>query len=260
MSWLRSSSRKSCRSDPVSAPEPQTEPAIVPRHVAIIMDGNGRWAAGRGLPRVAGHRKGADAVRATVKAARDLGIPYLTLFAFSSENWRRPKDEVLDLMELLKLYLRREIADLHRNGVRLRFIGDRKGLSDDICALMDKAAETTQGNTALTLIIALNYGGQGEIVRAARQIAVAAAAGTLDPASIDEDGFAQHLDNPDVPAPDLLIRTSGEQRLSNFMLWQSAYSELVFDDTLWPDFGYAELQRAVSEFGQRERRFGGRSG
>ncbi len=244
----------------MSVPELQTEPANVPRHVAIIMDGNGRWATARGLPRVAGHRKGADAVRATVRAAREIGISYLTLFAFSSENWRRPKDEVVDLMDLLKLYLRREIADLHRNGVRVRFIGDRDGLSDDICALMDKATQTTRDNTALTLIIALNYGGQGEIVRAAQQIAERAAAGTLDPASIDEDRFAQYLDNPDVPAPDLLIRTSGEQRLSNFMLWQAAYAELVFDDTLWPDFGHAELQRAVGVFGQRERRFGGRSG
>ncbi|MDF1720435.1 MAG: isoprenyl transferase [Minwuia sp.] len=244
----------------MSSPEPQTETANVPRHVAIIMDGNGRWAAARGLPRVAGHRKGADAVRATVRAARELGIPYLTLFAFSSENWRRPKDEVMDLMELLKLYLRREIADLHRNGVRVRFIGDRHGLSDDICALMDRAAETTIGDTDLTLIIALNYGGQGEIVRAARQIAEDAAAGKLDPSTIDEACFAQRLDNPDVPAPDLLIRTSGEQRLSNFLLWQCAYSELVFDDTLWPDFGHAELQRAIDLFGERERRFGGRSG
>jgi undecaprenyl diphosphate synthase len=244
----------------VSNPDPLTASASLPRHVAIIMDGNGRWAKARGLPHVAGHRKGADAVRATVKAARELGLPYLTLFAFSSENWRRPADEVRDLMSLLKLYLRREIADLHRNGIRVRFIGDRNGLSDDICALMDQAEETTRGNVALTLVIALNYGGQAEIVRAAQRLAAEAAAGRLDPAEIDENSFARHMDLPDVPPPDLLIRTSGEQRLSNFLLWQAAYAELLFDETLWPDFGLDQLQQAIETFGQRERRFGGRSG
>ncbi len=244
----------------MSNPDPLTASASLPRHVAIIMDGNGRWAKARGLPHVAGHRKGADAVRATVKAARELGLPYLTLFAFSSENWRRPADEVRDLMSLLKLYLRREIADLHRNGIRVRFIGDRNGLSDDICALMDQAEETTRGNVALTLVIALNYGGQAEIVRAAQRLAAEAAAGRLDPAEIDENSFARHMDLPDVPPPDLLIRTSGEQRLSNFLLWQAAYAELLFDETLWPDFGLDQLQQAIETFGQRERRFGGRSG
>ena len=244
----------------MSNPDPLTASASLPRHVAIIMDGNGRWAKARGLPHVAGHRKGADAVRATVKAARELGLPYLTLFAFSSENWRRPADEVRDLMSLLKLYLRREIADLHRNGIRVRFIGDRNGLSDDICALMDQAEETTRGNVALTLVIALNYGGQAEIVRAAQRLAAEAAAGRLDPAEIDENSFARHKDLPDVPPPDLLIRTSGEQRLSNFLLWQAAYAELLFDETLWPDFGLDQLQQAIETFGQRERRFGGRSG
>ena len=244
----------------MSNPDPLTASASLPRHVAIIMDGNGRWAKARGLPHVAGHRKGADAVRATVKAARELGLPYLTLFAFSSENWRRPADEVRDLMSLLKLYLRREIADLHRNGIRVRFIGDRNGLSDDICALMDQAEETTRGNVALTLVIALNYGGQAEIVRAAQRLAEEAAAGRLDPAEIDENSFARHMDLPDVPPPDLLIRTSGEQRLSNFLLWQAAYAELLFDETLWPDFGLDQLQQAIETFGQRERRFGGRSG
>lgn len=244
----------------MSNPDPLTASASLPRHVAIIMDGNGRWAKARGLPHVAGHRKGADAVRATVKAARELGLPYLTLFAFSSENWRRPADEVRDLMSLLKLYLRREIADLHRNGIRVRFIGDRNGLSDDIRALMDQAEETTRGNVALTLVIALNYGGQAEIVRAAQRLAAEAAAGRLDPAEIDENSFARHMDLPDVPPPDLLIRTSGEQRLSNFLLWQAAYAELLFDETLWPDFGLDQLQQAIETFGQRERRFGGRSG
>lgn len=244
----------------MSNPDPLTASTTLPRHVAIIMDGNGRWAKARGLPHVAGHRKGADAVRATVRAARELGLPYLTLFAFSSENWRRPADEVRDLMSLLKLYLRREIADLHRNGIRVRFIGDRNGLSGDIRALMEQAEETTRSNAALTLIIALNYGGQGEIVRAARRLATEVAAGRLDPSDIDEAAVSRHLDLPDVPAPDLLIRTSGEQRLSNFLLWQAAYSELVFDDTLWPDFGLEQLQQAIDIFGQRERRFGGRSG
>ena len=163
-------------------------------------------------------------------------------------------------MSLLKLYLRREIADLHRNGIRVRFIGDRNGLSDDICALMDQAEETTRGNVALTLVIALNYGGQAEIVRAAQRLAAEAAAGRLDPAEIDENSFARHMDLPDVPPPDLLIRTSGEQRLSNFLLWQAAYAELLFDETLWPDFGLDQLQQAIETFGQRERRFGGRSG
>jgi len=231
-----------------------------PAHVAIIMDGNGRWAKARGLPRVAGHRRGGEAVRRTVIAAGELGIPYLTLFGFSSENWKRPADEVGDLMSLLRHYLRGEVAELHRNNVRVRVIGDRERLAPDIVSLIDNTEALTAGNTGLVLSVALSYGGRAEIAGAARRIAEAAVAGRLSPDQVDETVFARYLLTADVPDPDLVIRTSGEQRLSNFLLWQTAYSEFVFLDTLWPDFTKTDLERALSEFHGRERRYGATAG
>ena len=231
-------------------------PRLLPRHIAIIMDGNGRWAKARGLPRIAGHRRGADAVRRTLEAAGELGVPYLTLFGFSSENWKRPHDEVDDLMGLLRHYLRGEIAELHRNGVRLRVIGDRGRLSADIVALIENAEALTRDNQSINLTVALSYGGRAEIVAAARAVAAKAAAGRLAPEAIDEALIAAHLFTADLPDPDLLIRTSGEQRISNFLLWQCAYAELVFTKTLWPDFGRADLEQAITEFSGRERRYG----
>jgi undecaprenyl diphosphate synthase len=239
-------------SDP-SRPKP-------PRHVAIIMDGNGRWATSRGLPRVAGHRRGAEAVRRTVTAATELGIEYLTLFGFSSENWKRPTEEVDDLMGLLRHYLRGEIAELHKNGVRLRVIGRRERLPVDIVTLIANSEELTRDNTRLQLTVALSYGGRDEIAFAARQIAEAARDGRLAPDSVDESCFARHLFTAALPDPDLLIRTSGEQRISNFLLWQTAYSEFVFTDTLWPDFAKEDLERAVDDFNGRERRYGAVTG
>jgi undecaprenyl diphosphate synthase len=227
-----------------------------PRHVAIIMDGNGRWAKARGLPRTAGHRKGAEAVRRAIEAARDLGIAYLTIFSFSSENWRRPQGEVVDLMQLLRFYLRSEIADLHRNNVRLRIIGDRERLDPDIISLIDKAETLTHDNSGLTLIIALSYGSRQEITAAARNLAREVAAGRLNPDDIDEERFAGCLLTRAIPDPDLLIRTSGEQRISNFLLWQLAYTELVFVETHWPDFTKRDLEDAIREFHRRDRRFG----
>ena len=231
-------------------------PRSLPRHIAIIMDGNGRWAKARGLPRIAGHRRGAEAVRRTVTAAAELGIPYLTLFGFSSENWKRPLAEVDDLMGLLRHYLRGEIAELHRNGVRLRVIGDRARLAPDIVSLIDNAEGLTRGNAGVNLTVALSYGGRGEIVAAVRSLAAKAVAGAVSPAAIEEDTIARHLFTADIPDPDLLIRTSGEMRLSNFLLWQCAYAELVFTKTLWPDFGRADLEQAIADFGCRERRYG----
>ena len=229
-----------------------------PRHVAIIMDGNGRWAKKRHLPRALGHREGAEAVRRTVRAAGELGIGYLTLYAFSSENWKRPADEVDDLMGLLRLYLRNEIRELHDNDVRVRFIGSRQRLSADVLGLIDEAEASTGANTGLTLIIALNYGSQAEIVDAMRAIGAQIAAGVMTPEQIDEAMIARHLFTAAYPDPDLIIRTSGEQRLSNFLLWQAAYAELVFTETLWPDFDRAALEAAIGEYLGRERRFGGR--
>lgn len=225
-------------------------------HVAIIMDGNGRWAKARGLPRTAGHKKGVDAIRRVIAAARELGVRYLTLFGFSSENWRRPADEVGELMRLLRFYLRSEIAELHRNGVRLRIIGDRERLAPDIVQLIEAGEERTAGNDGLTVMVALSYGGRQEIVDAARRLAADAVAGRLDPAAIDETAFAARLYAPDVPDPDLLIRTSGEKRVSNFLLWQAAYAEFLFTDTLWPDFEKSDLEAAIDEYNRRERRFG----
>ena len=227
-----------------------------PTHVAIIMDGNGRWAKARGLPRIAGHRRGADAVRRTVEAAIELGISYLTLYGFSSENWKRPADEVDDLMGLLRHYLRAEIAELHRNGVRVRVIGERARLSRDIITLIENAEGLTQENERLHLTVALSYGGRAEIVQAARNIAEAVRDGQLEPDAIDEELFASQLFTSDLPDPDLVIRTSGEQRVSNFLLWQIAYSELVYTSTFWPDFGKADLERALNDYHGRERRYG----
>ena len=232
----------------------------VPRHVAIIMDGNGRWARARGLPRAAGHKRGADAVRRAVEGAVELGIDYLTLYGFSSENWKRPVEEVNDLMGLLRHYLRSEIAELHGRGVRLRFIGERAQLAPDIVALIGQAEQQTYNNTALNLIVALNYGGRGEITAAARSLARDVANGRRRPEDIDEAVFQSHLSTTGVPDPDVVIRTSGEKRISNFLLWQSAYAELVFIDTLWPDFGKQDFENALHEFHRRERRYGAAGG
>jgi undecaprenyl diphosphate synthase len=231
-------------------------PSPPPVHVAIIMDGNGRWAKQRSLPRIAGHRRGAESVRRAVTAAGEFGIAYLTLFGFSSENWKRPVGEVDDLMGLLRHYIRAEIAELHTKGVRLRVIGDRARLPGDIVTLIDNAEALTAGNTGLRLTIALSYGGRAEIVRAARDIAAAVKSGEIAPEQVDETIFARHLLTADIPDPDLVIRTSGEQRISNFLLWPTAYSELVFIDTLWPDFGKADFEKALRDYHGRERRYG----
>jgi undecaprenyl diphosphate synthase len=237
----------------LSAPAP-------PAHVAIIMDGNGRWAKARGLPRIAGHRRGAESVRRAIVSAVELGISYLTLFGFSSENWKRPTDEVNDLMGLLRHYLRGEIAELHQKGVRLVVIGDRTRLAPDIVTLIDNAEQLTRANTKLTLIVALSYGGRDDIVQASRKLAEDVVAGRLAAKEIDEARLSDALFTAGIPDPDLLIRTSGEQRISNFLLWQLAYTELVFIDTLWPDFGRADLEKAISDFHGRERRYGASAG
>lgn len=237
-----------------------SETTTPPFHVAIIMDGNGRWAKARGLPRTAGHRRGAEVVRETVEAAADAGVSILTLFGFSSENWTRPEGEIRDLMGLLRLYLRNEVANLHKNGVCLRIIGERSRLAPDIVALIDDAERRTADNRRLTLVIALNYGGRQEIAGAARRLAQAVQAGTLRPEDIDEDLFAGELFTAALPDPDLLIRTSGEQRVSNFLLWQMAYTEFLFVDTLWPDFSRKTFENAIREYQGRERRYGGAVG
>jgi undecaprenyl diphosphate synthase len=232
----------------------------VPRHVAIIMDGNGRWAKSRGLPRTAGHRRGVDTVRDTVRAAGELGIEYLTLFGFSTENWKRPADEVNFLMGLLRQYLRAELETLAKEGARLRVVGDRKGLAPDIVDMIRAAEERTHANARIHVSIALNYGGRADIVQAARHLADLAARGQLAPAAIDEQMLERHLLTHELPEPDLLIRTGGEQRISNFLLWQSAYTELVFSSALWPDFSKADLENAIAEFRRRERRYGAVAG
>jgi undecaprenyl diphosphate synthase len=229
----------------------------VPRHVAIIMDGNGRWAAARGLPRGEGHRRGVEALRRTVRAAGDLGIGILTLFSFSSENWTRPAAEIRDLMGLLKRFVRNDLADLHKNGVHVRIIGERDDLAPDIRGLLEEAESLTKDNDKLTLVVAFNYGARAEIARAAQRLAREVAAGHLPASAVTEDKLASFLDAPDIPDPDLIIRTSGEQRLSNFLLWQAAYSELVFVPTYWPDFDRSTLEGAIAEYRRRERRFGG---
>jgi len=229
-------------------------------HVAIIMDGNGRWASARRLPKIAGHREGARAVRRTIEAAIHQGVAWLTIYAFSSENWRRPMDEVLDLTGLLRQYLRTEIAELKESGIRLRFIGDRGRFDDGIQGDLRDAERDTKGNTRLNLTIALSYGARAEIVAAARAAAKAVRDGMLDPAKLDEQSFAGFLATAEMPDPDLIIRTSGERRLSNFLLWQAAYAELVFQDVLWPDFGAEHFAAALAEYSRRERRFGARPG
>ncbi|MEI2300296.1 isoprenyl transferase [Ensifer sp. MJa1] len=229
----------------------------VPEHVAIIMDGNGRWANARGLPRTMGHRKGVETVRDAVKTAAQLGIRYLTLFAFSSENWSRPAAEVSDLMGLLKTFIRRDLADLHRENVRIRVIGDRSNLRGDILPLLVEAEETTRANTGITLVIAFNYGARDELSRAMRRLAAEVAEGRLRPEDITPERIAATLDTAGMPDPDLIIRTSGEERLSNFLLWQGAYSELIFVPELWPDFTREIFLAALEKYACRERRFGG---
>jgi undecaprenyl diphosphate synthase len=229
-----------------------------PRHVAIIMDGNGRWAQARGLPRYEGHRRGVEAVRRAVRAASEIGVSFLTIYSFSTENWSRPEEEVSLLMGLLKRFIRNDLAELHANDVRVRVIGGRKDLAPDIAALLGEAEELTRANRGLTLVVAFNYGGRQEIVEAARRLAAEAAAGRIDPQSIGVERFASFLSTSDIPDPDLIIRTSGEQRLSNFLLWQAAYAEFVFLPIHWPDFDRAAFQSALEEYFGRERRYGGR--
>jgi undecaprenyl diphosphate synthase len=231
--------------------------AAIPRHVAIIMDGNGRWAESRGLPRTAGHRMGVEAVRRTVRAAIELGIQYLTIFSFSSENWSRPASEIDDLMGLMRRFIRRDLAELHQNGVRIGVIGERDRVDPELLALIDDAVHLTSDNTALNLLIAFNYGSRAEIAKAARRLAERALDGQIKPDEITPDVLAAALDTNGVPDPDLLIRTSGELRLSNFLLWQSAYTEFVFMEANWPEFGRELLEQAIGEFHRRNRRFGG---
>ncbi|MSP42548.1 MAG: isoprenyl transferase [Alphaproteobacteria bacterium] len=235
---------------------PETVAAGLPRHIAIIMDGNGRWAQQRYMPRAFGHREGAEGVRRTVAACAELGVPYLTLFAFSSENWKRPVEEVDDLMWLLRSYLLREVNELNRQQVRIGFIGDRSALAPDLVTLITTTEMQTLHNDRLVFTIALNYGGQNDIIAAAQELAREAVAGHILPEDINPESFASKLMTSGLPDPDLIIRTSGEQRLSNFMLWQAAYSELIFIDTLWPDFSRQTLEQAIDMFSRRERRFG----
>jgi undecaprenyl diphosphate synthase len=229
----------------------------VPAHVAVIMDGNGRWAAKRLLPRFEGHRRGVEALRRTVRAAGEIGIRYLTVYSFSSENWSRPKSEVDDLMGLLKRFIRNDLADLHAANVRVRVIGERDSLEAEIASLLTEAEDLTAANTGLALIVAFNYGSRQEIARAARRLAEAALAGAISPETITPQDLACRLDTADIPDPDLVIRTSGEQRLSNFLLWQAAYAELIFLPVLWPDFDRAALEAALEDYARRERRYGG---
>jgi undecaprenyl diphosphate synthase len=239
--------------------KPGTGAESGPAHVAIIMDGNGRWAARRGLPRVEGHRRGVEAVRRAVRSAIGLGVRYLTVYSFSSENWRRPAEEVSDLMGLLKRFIRNDLADLHARSVRIRIIGEREDLSPDIRMLLAEAEELTKDNEGLTLVVAFNYGGRQEIARAARALARRVNEGLLDPEAVDMAAIEAELDTRGIPDPDLVIRTSGEQRVSNFLTWQSAYSEFVFVPEFWPDFDDATFRAAIDEYRRRERRFGGLS-
>ncbi len=233
--------------------------SYIPEHVAIIMDGNGRWASQRGLPRFEGHRRGVEALRRTITAAEDLGIRFLTVYSFSSENWRRPVTEIAELMGLLRRFIRNDLADLHARNVRIRVIGVNDGLSADIIALLDEAEKLTSANTGLTFVVAFNYGSRREITDAFRSIACEIADGSLAPTDITEELIASRLNTVDIPDPDLVVRTSGEQRLSNFLLWQSSYSELVFSPVLWPDFGQDALMAAIDAYRVRDRRFGGLS-
>ena len=247
----------------ISASAPEGDAVLeggtkVPRHVAIIMDGNGRWARRRGLPRVAGHKAGAEAVRRALQAAADRGVEVLTLYAFSSENWKRSSEEIADLTGLMRFYLERELATLHKEGVRLKLIGDYSAFGPELVARLERAVEATAKNRRLTLVVALNYGSRTEIATAARCLAAKVAAGEIEPQAIDEDMLAAELQTNGLPELDLLIRTSGEVRLSNFLLWQAAYAELMFIDKLWPDFSEKDLNQALEQFAARERRFGGR--
>lgn len=229
----------------------------IPKHLAIIMDGNGRWAQKRGLPRTVGHKEGVEAVREAVKAARDIGVEYLTLYSFSSENWNRPEAEITELFGLLRMFIRRDLADLHKNNVCVKVIGRKEGVPDDILKLLDEAQNLTRDNTAQTLIIAFNYGGRDEITDAVKRVAKDVASGNLHIDDITNDVVSNNMDTAGIPDPDLLIRTSGEIRLSNFLLWQIAYSELVFLDCLWPDFSRSDLESAILTYQGRTRKFGG---
>ncbi len=249
-------------SDPGHLAEPaitDTQEGNVPNHIAIIMDGNGRWAKARGLPRAAGHERGVEALRRTVDAAGRMGVKHLTVFSFSTENWQRPAEEVNALFGLLRAYVKRDLKRLKREGVRIRIIGTRDGLPADIIDLIETAETETQENIRACLTIAFNYGGQEEILRAARKLAVEVAEGRLSPEQIDSARFENALDTAGLPAPDLLIRTSGEFRISNFLLWQLAYTEIAIIDTLWPDFDVPHLQRVIADYSGRERRYGGLS-
>ena len=230
---------------------------VIPKHVAIIMDGNGRWANQRGLPRTIGHTKGVEAVREAVRAAGEAGVEFLTLFAFSSENWSRPEAEVSDLLGLMRRFIRRDLAELHRSNVRIRIIGDRRNLQGDLLPMLLEAEETTSGNTGLTLVIAFNYGSRNEILRAVERLASEVAAGLLRPEDIDMSMLDERLDTAGIPDPDLIIRTSGEERLSNFLLWQAAYSEFLFLPNFWPDFDRQMFFDALKIYAARDRRFGG---
>lgn len=247
--------QRDARADGADAPE--GAPRTAPRHVAVIMDGNGRWAARRGLPRIEGHRQGVEAVRRCVRLAIEAGVEFLTIYSFSAENWSRPRQEVLDLMGLLKRFVRSDLARLHESGVRVRVIGEREGLGEDILSVLREAEERTRDNTRLTLVVAFNYGGRQEIARAARALAELVRDGRLAPEDITVERFAEALDTRGMPDPDLVIRTSGEQRVSNFLTWQSAYAEYVFTPEFWPDFDRAVFEAALAEYARRERRFGG---
>jgi undecaprenyl diphosphate synthase len=242
---------------PDAVPQPNAGVAEVPAHVAIIMDGNGRWASARGLPRREGHRRGVEALRKIVEAAGELGIRYLTIYSFSAENWSRPAEEIEDLLGLLKRFIRNDLAELHKRDVRVRIIGDRQGLKPDIRVLLDEAEELTRNNRGPVLIVAFNYGARQEIVAAAKAIAERVAAGALSLDQVGMETLGAALDTAEIPDPDLIIRTGGEQRLSNFLLWQAAYAEFVFTPVYWPDFDKAALTAAIEEFRRRERRFGG---
>jgi undecaprenyl diphosphate synthase len=231
-----------------------------PVHVGVIMDGNGRWAARRGLPRIEGHRRGLETLRETVRAAIEFGLDYLTVYSFSMENWNRPVQEVADLMALLKRFIHNDLNELHKAGVKVKVIGARANLKADIRALLEEAEDRTKANSSLTLIVAFNYGSRQEIAAAARALAEEVAAGLIKASEIDETLFARHLDTAGIPDPDLIIRTSGEQRLSNFLMWQAAYSEFVFLPMHWPDFDRQAFSAALAEFSARERRFGGVTG
>ena len=235
-----------------------TQPmSAAPRHVAIIMDGNGRWAAARGLPRSAGHKTGIDALRRAVKAASDFGIEYLTIYSFSTENWSRPKTEVTFLLELLRRFIRQDVAELHASGVQIKIIGAREDLESSMVAMLDDAEKLTAANSKLKLVVAFNYGSRQEILRATQAIAASVKSGAMNVADISTDTIAQALDTADIPDPDLLIRTGGEQRISNFLLWQCAYTEFVFVPEFWPEFDAVIFKRALDEFAARDRRFGG---